>query len=150
MAYGLSNRSGSVFATGGRAKQLTSIVDQSSNRTDRNIPVLVDRLDDIALTPPDLIKIDVEDHERELFEGGLRTLLDHHPLILFECRKGSDGGEAGMLLRSNGYSLYQLNRSGSNDTVLELHPIDSKGQIAKSGSSNVVAVRQGDEMRWFN
>ena len=95
LGYGLSNHSGSVLTSGGRATHLTTIIDQSDRAAESGAPVLVNRLDNLALPPPDLMKIDVEDHEREVFEGSRRTLQDHHPLILFECRKDSDGGEAG-------------------------------------------------------
>ena len=148
--YGLSNRSRSVLTFGAQAAHLTTIAKTSGRGGGRGTSALVNRLDDIALPPPDLMKIDVEDHEREVFEGGRRTLREHRPLILFECRDGGNGGEAGKLLRSIGYDLYGLHRRGDDDSLLRLRPLDTNGSAPVAGPANLVAVPAGDEGRWFD
>ena len=53
------------------------------------VPVHVSRGDSLleefpTLTPPALIKIDVEGHEPAVFRGLSRTFRDHRPIIIFE------------------------------------------------------------------
>jgi FkbM family methyltransferase len=149
MGYGLSNRSGTVLTSGDQATHLTKIIDPSDRGTERSASARVERLDDIALPPPELMKIDVEDHEHEVFEGGRRTLEEHHPLILFECRDFDASSDAIGVLRSCGYSVYGLSQHTSEHSVLCLHPIDSDTSFPMSGHANLVAVKSGDEIRWF-
>jgi FkbM family methyltransferase len=42
------------------------------------------RLDGMQLPPPDLIKMDVEDHELEVLRGGVETLKSSRPFLVFE------------------------------------------------------------------
>lgn len=51
-----------------------------------SIQVRTDRLDDSLPDGyvPDLIKVDVEGAERQVFEGALRTLGQHKPIVFFE------------------------------------------------------------------
>lgn len=53
-------------------------------RTER---VTLLRLDDIVREPVGFIKIDVEGHEREVLEGGLRTLAAYRPALLIEIEE---------------------------------------------------------------
>ena len=46
--------------------------------------ISVAQLDSIDLTPPHVIKIDVEGHEAAVLAGASRTLKDHRPAVIFE------------------------------------------------------------------
>ena len=76
--------------------------------------VTVQKLDDVlaALGGPRvrLIKIDVEGHERQVFEGGAATLRRDRPIIYFEDHTG----ENQRWLRAFGYSIERF-AEGSND-----------------------------------
>lgn len=68
----------------------------------------------------DLVKIDIDGFEYFAFKGGDRLFNSAHaPLILFEFvgwaekNAGIEPGEAQRLLKSWGYSLYQLNLDGT-------------------------------------
>lgn len=77
----------------------------------------------------DVIKIDIEGFEYFAFKGGEKFLsADNAPLILFEFvdwaeeHAGLKGGESQKLLKSYGYSLYELALDGTltkRETVLE-------------------------------
>ena len=81
------------------------------------------------LSRVDVIKIDIEGFEYFAFKGGDRLLNSADaPLILFEFvswaekHAGIEPGEAQRLLKSWGYSLYQLNLDGTlklQETILE-------------------------------
>ena len=43
------------------------------------------KLDDVIRRPVDLIKIDVEGLEMSVLRGGIKTIKQHKPRILFEC-----------------------------------------------------------------
>jgi FkbM family methyltransferase len=149
MGYGLSDRSGSVLTSGGDATHLTKIVQSSESRAPHSGSARVETLDGIPLPPPQLMKVDVEDHEHEVFRGGRETLAAHHPLILFECRNFAASGDAIGLLRSIGYAIYGLGLRPAEDSALDLHPIDAAVPGSVSDHVNLVAVKSGDEDRWF-
>ncbi len=108
----------------------------------------VARLDDIDLPAPDLMKIDVEDHEIEVLRGGETLLTQHKPLILFEDRTGNNGGEAGRFLQSLGYNLYCLTETAESDSTINLIPLNPTGQTEQQ--LNLVAVPASHEARWFS
>ena len=74
----------------------------------RTVRVDVRRLDDLELPPPDVVKIDVEDHEGEVIEGARRVFGASRPVVIFENRLRN--GEAIMApndkLVELGYRLY--------------------------------------------
>ena len=72
----------------------------------------------------------------------------HHPLILFECRGDHVGNAAGDVLRSLGYRLYALRLGDGGTPVMDLSPVDAVG-LSSLGQTNLVAVAEGDEARWF-
>lgn len=51
--------------------------------------------------PPDIIKIDVEGHEMEVFSGGSEVLAGHRPILLFETSRDHAGIQA--ILTELGY-----------------------------------------------
>lgn len=101
----------------------------------------------LFLPAPDLMKIDVEDHEVEVLRGGTRVLGQHKPLILFESRDGNNGGEAGKFLQARGYSLYCLNPPVGSELTIDLVPLKLANQ--SDPQVNFVAVPTGQEARWF-
>ncbi len=87
--------------------------------------ILTRRLDSLRLTPPDLIKMDVEGHEIEVFRGGRETLQTSWPFLIFENQRDYDVPAKTLdpltFLTQLGYRLYipSLRRSsGSFDYFL--------------------------------
>jgi FkbM family methyltransferase len=152
LGYGLSDRSGLAATSADRAAHLTKIIDDADPRSARGARARLARLDDVALPPPDLMKIDVEDLELAVLQGGRRVLARHRPLILFEHRNsggGGDGaGDAGAYLVSRGYALYGLHRRGGRESVIDLCPIDPDDTRADH-HPNIAAIAIGDEARWI-
>ena len=66
MGYGLSDHLGYVTTSADRAAHLVKIVSNMDGRQGQGLKAKVVRLDDTGLRPPDLMKIDVEDHELEV------------------------------------------------------------------------------------
>jgi FkbM family methyltransferase len=68
----------------------------------------------IQLKQIDLIKVDVEGHEPQVFRGGTQSLASFKPLILFEVsasalqRNGSSVGAAYEALTNIGYEMFRL------------------------------------------
>ena len=100
-------------------------------RTEK-IPVELERLDDV-LPPdyrPDLIKVDVEGAELQVFRGGLETLARARPVIVFEHGVGASDRygttpEAvhDLLAGEIGLHLFDLEATGplSRDQFAELY-----------------------------
>ena len=105
------------FALGSKETEafvhVTSTIDAGQNTLSETdgIPVQVRRLDDLV-KEADLIKIDVEGFECEVFEGGRTLLTTHHPAIFSEINFGqlwshhSSPAKVEALLRSMGYEIY--------------------------------------------
>lgn len=149
MGHGLSNHSGYSAISADRATHLIKIMPGTDGQKhdDRSVPVA--RLDDLDISPPDMMKLDVEDHEFEVLEGARDVISRHLPIVLFESRNGDDGGKAGRLLMSYGYQLYGLQPWNGPETGIDLIPIHSDD--TGSGSHlNLVAVPEGHESRWFD
>lgn len=145
--YGLSDRSGLVAATPGHAAHLTKVLPARAGEGTAERQVPVKRMDDLALPPPDLIKMDVEDHEADVLLGGRRTVETHRPLILFESRAGTAETDAGGLLRQIGYRLYVLRQRPGEEGLVRLSPAGASETGADA--VNMVAVPDGGEQRWF-
>jgi FkbM family methyltransferase len=79
--------------------------------------VSVDTLDNYLATNKinkvDLIKIDVELHELEVFRGMTRTLKNLQPLIIFECLVQDIADQLQVILDQNDYVYYHL-EGGAN------------------------------------
>lgn len=145
---GLSDHSGDVAITAAQATHLTKVIPALQESGIDAVNAKVKSLDDAALPAPDLIKMDVEDHEIEVLRGGTRMLEQHKPLILFESRNGSNGGEAGTFLQERGYVLYCLNPSTGSKSAIDLVPLHQANQPDQQ--VNFVAVPTGQEARWFD
>lgn len=146
--YGLSDRAGTVGTSGNRSAHLTQVTTVSGSATDAGQTAMVKCLDNLALPPPDLVKIDVEDHEQAVFEGGRDVLTEHHPLILFECRGDHVGSAAGEILCSLGYRIYTLGWGVGEKPAIELTPVNVT-DLSAVGQTNLVALALDDETRWF-
>jgi len=56
------------------------------------VEVPLRKLDSLDLAKPDVLKIDVEDHELAVLQGGENLLSDHRPAVLFESLRGAPLG----------------------------------------------------------
>ncbi len=66
---------------------LTKLVDGAGG-----VDVPLQKLDSLDLPKPDVLKIDVEDHELAVLKGGKRLLTDHRSAVLFESLRGAPLG----------------------------------------------------------
>ncbi|MEX2450826.1 MAG: FkbM family methyltransferase [Rhodospirillales bacterium] len=89
MGFGLSERGGTVEISRERHIHLTRVLNAPTVRQ-KTIAADVKALDQLDLPPPQLIKMDVEDHELSVLHGGEKVISRNRPAVLFECR--SDGG----------------------------------------------------------
>jgi len=68
------------------------------------------RLDDFSGPPPDVMKVDVEGNESEVFQGGKKNIETHQPVIVFENKRDTENLEQIMrpilLLEQLGYVFY--------------------------------------------
>lgn len=68
-------------------------------------------------TPPDLIKIDVEGFEDKVLEGMLGLFENNYrPLIIFESNPGGPEEQIDSILKSLGYDLFHLQKSGPQES----------------------------------
>lgn len=141
--YGLSDTTGTAAASRESHAHLTQIVHKSDPAS---VEVAVRRLDEVDCPPPDLIKIDVEDHEIAVLQGGLRVLRESKPTVLFESRSDSAIEHAGQVLGPVGYSLYTLNRG--NGEGVALRRIDP-GHCVGVAPANLVAVAEEKTAHWL-
>ena len=74
-------------------------------------PVTLAVLDDLDLPPPDVMKIDVEEHELEVLEGARSVLAAQKPMLIFENWLAPESQETTLaplrFLSAEGYQLYQ-------------------------------------------
>ncbi len=87
-AIALSNQSGTGRL---RIDALHSALAKLTDGAD-GVDVPLKQLDSLDLPPPSVIKIDVEDHEVAVLEGGHRLLTETRPAILFESLRGAPLG----------------------------------------------------------
>ena len=76
----------------------------AATREEREVEVV--RLDDLDLSPPDLVKIDVEGSEGAVLEGAARVLREHHPVLIVELHETN--AEVCDQLEAAGYELENL------------------------------------------
>ncbi len=92
------------------------------------------KLDNLALPPPDLIKIDVESHEYPVILGTIQTLIKNRPYLIFESLPVNHADNHKILseLFSIQYHCFEIHYSALSEnlesSVLNLIPltIDSK------------------------
>jgi FkbM family methyltransferase len=73
------------------------------------VSVPAERLDDLDLPAPHVLKVDVEGHEAEVFSGAARVLRESKPFMVFERTHDAAGGDASRalhMLESLGYRAF--------------------------------------------
>ena len=146
MPFGLSERSGEVGITVGRQDHLTRV---SEDGAKRRVSVPVRALDELsALPPPDLIKMDVEDHELAVVRGGAGLFAGHRPAVLFECRD-PETADAKELIRFFHDADYVLFRLGEKDGMLSLNRVASDSPGGIPAPSNLFAVPEERIAHWL-
>lgn len=98
--FALSDRDATLRLSTPKASNFAAIGESGA-------PVAARRLDGLSLPDPDLIKIDVENHEAAVFRGGAEMIARAKPAILFEAVHGA-ANEAMEILRGHGYGFYRL------------------------------------------
>lgn len=136
---------GRVYALnmGAGEKEYTGSVAQSS-RGNRGASTLVKNQEgDVKIIPIDhvfsedkikplkgkkisLIKIDVEGMEKDVISGALQTITEHHPVIVYECHKGSKLHEILNILQPLKYTV--VNCLGRSPTYIAV-PCEKGGKI---------------------
>ena len=120
--FALSDRDGTLALQRSRHSTLTQLADRAEASADeaetpiahtRRLDSLLDGSEgEAALEPPDLIKIDVEGHEKQVLAGATRTLASRTPIIVLES--GYRDGQPEIVLpplealSGAGYCLFQL------------------------------------------
>ena len=95
--------------------------------TEEHIEVETVTLDEVVARTgdrPDIVKIDVETHERAVLDGARSTILEHRPAIVVEVlrRRGHDhGDEINEFLNGLGYSCFELSAQPSWEASPTLH-----------------------------
>jgi len=107
----------------------------------RGIQVPLLRLDSLGLDRLDVLKVDVEGHELEVFEGARETLRRLGPVIVFESGVGQ--AERWMppltFLEESGYRLHRPEIVGGG---IEFRPFPAARRAEMDRYFNVVAIRE--------
>jgi len=67
----------------------------------------------------DLVKIDVELHEPEVFEGMLNTMSDFRPFLLFEVLTNEIGDKLSQTLTGLDYEMFHFTKTGKNYNLIK-------------------------------
>jgi FkbM family methyltransferase len=106
--------------------------------SDSGQPCKTVRLDDLSLTPPTLIKIDVEGHELKVFNGAINTITKHRPVIFYESMHGTGFDLIYDMLHTNlGYDIYWAPSANYNPNNYNHNPFNIFGN---GGVINCLAV----------
>ena len=146
MPFGLSDRTGRVPISNERNGHLNRVVNSTAQRA---VQAPVRRLDEVDIPPPDLIKLDVEDHEHAVILGARKILGAASPAILFECRDAGtpDSLAVFSLLSEMGYIFHEV---GAEADGVRLNPIDpAKPGFAIRGG-NIFACTQERLHTWID
>ena len=146
--YALSNQScKAIFhqdqitsATGSLSSEDTPWIEQYLNGSAKKITVQKETLDSIVGENkiPSLIKIDVEGHEYEVLEGGIRTIRKYKPLMIIEsfAPKQTKVIET---LKSLGYQIWDADRlSTTQDNTNNLFAWHPNGPLKKKSLKNII------------
>lgn len=107
------------------------------SKNSNGIKVNMEKLDEIGLPLPDVIKVDAEESEDKIFEGARQLLMNHKPMIIFESTRNFRKPEETIkpfntlkklgyvffhpvFLMTNGESLYALTFRFDHDNYEDL------------------------------
>jgi FkbM family methyltransferase len=148
--FGLSDRNGEIFVSREQHAHLTRVVDGAGKP---GVRAEVRRLDDLDLLPPDLIKIDVEDHELAVFLGGRNLFETHCPAVLLESRaaKGALRQKPLDFLSGNGYALFAMAFGNSDRTEITLRRLDLRREdLSAAEAMNILALPENSAEKWLS
>jgi FkbM family methyltransferase len=148
--FGLSDTDGEIFISHERHAHLTRVLKGEANN---GVRAHVRRLDGLDLPPPDLIKVDVEDHELAVFQGGQELIKIHRPAILMESRAGEESIRNKPLefLKNSNYELFDPNFANGLRSELMLRKIDlQQGALNGSGAVNILALPEDRVGHWLS
>lgn len=77
----LSDKKGTAFI------HLDNVMESGSaslKNDQKGMAIHTDRIDNLDIQPPTIIKIDAEDHEDKVLEGGMQKITQYKPFIIFE------------------------------------------------------------------
>lgn len=101
------------------------------------LPVPLVTIDSLELEKPDLIKIDVEGSEYDVFKGAIKTIKEHKPILFYEAHETKQLREIYELIESLDYKFYWA-------VVRNYNPSNFAGNVvnvfADSWLLNVVGV----------
>lgn len=100
----VSNSTGSAYLNRFNHDGHASISRQSKEKEQIKVDIMTldDAVKNYSLPLPDVIKIDVEGHESNVLQGGLKTLEAARPNIIFECSALAPFQEISTILRQVG------------------------------------------------
>lgn len=139
MPFGLSDQNGTVPISNERNGHLNRVV---KTTTQHSVQAPVRRLEDVDIPPPDLIKLDVEDHEHAVLLGAGKTLGAAGPAILFECRNSlaPDSHAVFSLLSEMGYIFHEVD---TRTDGIQLNVIDpTKAGFSMRGANIFACTRE--------
>jgi len=92
-----------------------------------NVRTLDDYIKNSAFKSVDLIKIDVELHEPEVFEGMMDTLLIHKPFLLFEVLTDEVADKLNVIFsRLSDYSIFEFDKHKNEYVLIRINKLSSK------------------------
>lgn len=152
-AVALAADSGWAAMVSRRHSGLARVVPGSSG-----VRVPKQRLDDMPLEPPTLVKLDVEGFEAEVLRGGEKILRTAQPFLVFESAVDDMGGTADalQLLETWGYRLFipaltgaepdgsgtlavEAPKAGAVSLRMVLHPLSSRSRSLHLNWLNLLA-----------
>ena len=141
---GLSNYDGSTGLI--RDKSHSSLAKLGGNGAEESVTVA--QLDSMDLTPPHVIKIDVEGHEAAVLAGASRMLRDHRPAVNFETLRHVDEPALSLepfrILQEAGHTFFQPAWG-----KLALRPVSGEDRFLMDHDFNVLGwpCERMDELR---
>ncbi len=146
--FALSNRSAHTgffqdhltSATGSISQKTSPWIEQYLNGKSKKITVETKKMDEIVGNDnhPGLVKIDVEGHEYEVIQGGLKTIKKYKPLMIIESFPPKQENIT-KILSEIGYKLLDADRHTSIDSqttnLFAWHP---KGSIEEASIEKLI------------